>query len=462
MEKLSKAIDALSNGKAPGEDGIPPEIIKVGKSTLLQPLHELLRPCWREGGVLQDMRDSLIITLYKNKGDRSDCNNYQGISLLSIVGKIFARLVQPRLQILASRIPPESQCGFRTERSTVDIIFSVRQLQEKCRKQQMPIYIAFVDLTKAFDFVCRSGLFQLLEKIGCPPTLLSFIVSFNDQMHGRVSYNGASSESFKILSEVKQVCVLAPTLFGIFFPVLLNFAFHQSEEGVYLHTRSDGKLFSLSRLKAKSKVRTVLLKEMLFADDAALISHTEEGLQRLIDRFAYACKEFGLTISIKKTNVMGQNVPTPPSISINNEVLEVTNHFTYLGSTVTSNLSLDKEIDKRIAEAAAVLSKLSKRVWNISQLTLNTKLKVYQACVLSTLLYGSESWTTFAQQENRLESFHLRCLRRIMGITWHQRRCVGKSRLPWHASHALQTSTTLARTRVSNEERSYTQESHVW
>ena len=169
-----------------------------------------------------------------------------------------------------------------------------------------------------------------------------------------------------------------------------------------------------------------------------------------------------MPISIKKTKVTGQNVPTPPSISINNEVLEVTDHFTYLGSTVTSNLSLDKEIDKRIAKAAAVLSKLSKRVWNISQLTLNTKLKVYQACVLSTLLYGSESWTTYAQQENRLESFHLRCLRRIMGITWHHRRCVGKSKLPWHASHALQTSTTLARTRASNGERSYTQGSPVW
>ena len=145
-------------------------LLKSSRSaSLLQPLHELLRPYWREGGVPQDMRDSLIITLYKNKGDRSDCNNYQRISLLSIVDKIFARVVQSRLQILASRIPPESQCGFKTKRTTVDKIFSIRQLQEKCREQQMPIYIAFVDLTKAFDFVCRSGLFQLLKKIGCPP-----------------------------------------------------------------------------------------------------------------------------------------------------------------------------------------------------------------------------------------------------------------------------------------------------
>jgi hypothetical protein len=134
-----------------------------------------------------------------------------------------------------------------------------------------------------------------------------------------------------------------------------------------------------------------------------------------------ACKEFVLTISIKKTNVMGQDVPAPPSITIDNELLEVTDHFTYLGSTISNNLSLDSEIDKRIAKAASVMARLSKRVWSNNQLTLNTKLKVYQACVLSTLLYGSETWTTYAKQENRLESFHLRCLRRILNISWQDR-----------------------------------------
>ncbi|KAI0213003.1 hypothetical protein LSAT2_002055, partial [Lamellibrachia satsuma] len=104
-----------------------------------------------EGTVPQEMRDATIVTLYKNKGDRSDCNNYRGISLLSIVGKAFARVLLIRLQKLASRVYPESQCGFRAGRSTIDMIFSVRQLQEKCREQGMPLYVAFIDLTKAFD-----------------------------------------------------------------------------------------------------------------------------------------------------------------------------------------------------------------------------------------------------------------------------------------------------------------------
>ena len=421
VDELSTAIDALPSGKAAGEDCIPPEVIKCGKPALLGPLHELLLLCWKEGKVPQDMRNAKIVTLYKNKGDRSDCNNYRGISLLSIVGKVFARIVLSRLQVLAERVYPESQCGFRSERSTIDMIFSVRQLQEKCREQQMPLYIAFIDLTKAFDYVSRKGLFKLLAKIGCPPGLLSITSSFHEDMQGVVSYDGELSESFTILSGVKQGCVLAPTLFGIFFSLLLDYAFKDATQGVHLHTRSNGQLFNLARLRAKTKIHKVLIREMLFADDAALTSHTEEGLQQLMTQFANACEEFGLTISIKKTNIMCQDAPRIPTISIGNEVLEVTESFTYLGSTITSNLSLDKEIDQRIGKASGVMGKLQKRVWDNPHLTLNTKIKVYQACVLSTLLYSSECWTTYARQEDRLESFHLRCLRRLLGISWQDR-----------------------------------------
>ena len=82
---------------------------------------------------------------------------------------------------------------------------------------------------------------------------------------------------------------------------------------MYQHTRTDGRLFSLSRLRAKTKVRETLIRDMLFADDAAVTSHTEQQLQCLMDRFSQACKDFGLTTSLKKTNVMGQDVDRPPS-----------------------------------------------------------------------------------------------------------------------------------------------------
>ena len=124
------------------------------------------------------------MTLYKNKGDSSAGQRYRRISLLSILGKALARIILKRLQILAERVYPKSQCGFRTGRSTNDMIFSLRQLQEKCREQRQPLYIAFIDLTKAFDLVSRSGLFALLEKIGCPQKLLKMVTSFHNHMQG--------------------------------------------------------------------------------------------------------------------------------------------------------------------------------------------------------------------------------------------------------------------------------------
>ena len=417
-EELNTAIDSLQTGKAPGSDNIPPEAIKTAKHALLQPLHDLLCLCWREGAVPQEMRDATIVTIYKNKGDRSDCNNYRGISLLSIVGKVFARVLLKRLQKLAERVYPESQCGFRAGRSTTDMIFSIRHLQEKCREQNQPLYMLFVDLTKAFDLVSRKGLFDLLRKVGCPPKLLSMLESFHADMKGKVRYDGTSSDSFPINSGVKQGCVLAPTLFGIFFSMLLSHAFGSSTDGIYLHTRSDGNLFSLARLRSKTKVRKVLIREMLFADDAALVAHTEEALQRMADQLSDACKQFGLTISIKKTNVCAQDVRNSPLIKIDSTILETVDNFTYLGSTLNNSLTLDVELDRRLGRANTTMARLSKRVWENSSLTRRTKILVYQACVLTTLLYGSEAWTTYMRQEHRLNAFHMRCLRRILGINW--------------------------------------------
>ncbi|PIK57595.1 hypothetical protein BSL78_05503 [Apostichopus japonicus] len=104
--ELEKAINGLASGKAPGNNAIPPEIIKKGKPALLPHLYKLLCLCWKEGEGPQDMRDARIVTLFKKKGDRSDCNNYRGISLLSIVGKLFARVALNRLQTLSDRFLP--------------------------------------------------------------------------------------------------------------------------------------------------------------------------------------------------------------------------------------------------------------------------------------------------------------------------------------------------------------------
>lgn len=110
-----------------------------------------------------------------------------------------------------------------------------------------------------------------------------------------------------------------------------------------------------------------------------------------------------------------------PRISIGDHTLEVVETFTYLGSTISDNLSLDTELSTRIGRALSSMACLAKRVWDNAILTTNTKMKVYQACVLSTLTYASEAWTLYYRQEQRINAFHLRCLRRILGMTWQDR-----------------------------------------
>lgn len=423
LEELSKAIDDLSNGKAPGTDAIPAELLKSNKDTLLPNLYQLLLACWHKGCIPHDMRNANIITLYKNKGDKGDCNNYRGISLLSIAGKAFARVLLCRLQVLAERILPESQCGFRSKRSTIDMIFSLRQLQEKCREQQKPLLMAFVDLTKAFDTVSRQGLFKVLEAIGCPPKLLTITKSFHDEMIGTVQYDGNKSESFPITSGVKQGCVLAPTLFGIYFAVLLHAALETSPGDVAFHWRCDGSLFNLSRLRAKTRIQHSIARDLLFADDAALVAHSESHLQDMIDRLNNTCKAFSLTISVKKTVILVQGIegPLDEPIKLDGKPLEIVQKFCYLGSTVTATLSLEEEINSRIGKAATTFGKLTERAWNNKYLKTSTKTRIYEACVTSTLLYGAETWTTYKGQERKLNKFHLRCLRKILGIKWQDK-----------------------------------------
>ena len=160
---------------------------------------------------------------------------------------------------------------------------------------------------------------------------------------------------------------------------------------------------------------------MLFADDAAVVTHIQKELKSLMDRFSQACKDFGLTISLNKTNVLGQDTEAPPVITIDDYELDAVSQFTYLGSTITDNLSLHAEIDKRIGKAASTLARLTARVWSSPKLSVKTTMAVYNACVISTLLYGSETWTMYAGQERRLNSFHLTSIRRILVIFWQDK-----------------------------------------
>ena len=183
------------------------------------------------------------------------------------------------------------------------MLFAARQVQEKCTEQNLDLYMVFVDLTKAFDSVSREGLRKLLLKIGCPPRVVKIIRSFHD-MIARVSDLGTTSEAFPVTNGTKQACFMAPLRFYIILSAMLQDAFKDCSSGVMIRFRSDGGIFNLQRLKARTNVSLLLLRELLFTDDCALIAYTEDELQSILNDFARAASRYGLTISIKKTEAM--------------------------------------------------------------------------------------------------------------------------------------------------------------
>ena len=190
VSEVKDASKQFTKGKQAGKDGIPAEVFEAGGMPLMKKLTELINNIWKSGKVPQDFKDASIVSLFK-KGKRSLCDNYRGISLLSVAGKILARVILSRLNNqLTDLVYSESQCGFRKGRGTTDMIFCLRQLQEKAREHQTPLYMVFVDLTKAFDTVPRSALWIILEKLGVPPKMLSVIRSLQEGMLAQVVHCG--------------------------------------------------------------------------------------------------------------------------------------------------------------------------------------------------------------------------------------------------------------------------------
>ena len=162
---------------APGSDAIPAEIYKAGSPPAAEKLAELFHIMWRKEAMLQEIKDAKITHLFTSKGNPQICDNYRVISLLSVAGKILARVLLNRLNehLEQSGLLQESQCGFRKDIGTIDMIFTPRQLQEKCQEQTVDLYMNFVDLTKAFDSVSCKGLWKIMAKFGCPAKFIAMV-----------------------------------------------------------------------------------------------------------------------------------------------------------------------------------------------------------------------------------------------------------------------------------------------
>jgi len=128
--EVELAIGKLKSHKSPGIDEIPAELIKAGGGTICGEIHKLITSIWKKEKLPEEWKKSIILPIHK-KGNKTDCNNYRGISLLPTTYKILSNILFSRLTPYAKEIIGDHQCGFRRNRSTIDHIFCIRQIFEK-------------------------------------------------------------------------------------------------------------------------------------------------------------------------------------------------------------------------------------------------------------------------------------------------------------------------------------------
>ena len=147
---------------------------------------------FKSGVVTEDWRSAVIVPLHKDKGEKTECSNYRGISLLSVAGKIYAVH-----KVTVGLIEDEQ-------------IFTLKQIGEKAHEKKCTVYVCFMDLEKAYDRVNREALWQVLRMHDVDGKLLNSIKSMNLNSLACVIVKGGESECFRIHSGVRQGCIMSP------------------------------------------------------------------------------------------------------------------------------------------------------------------------------------------------------------------------------------------------------------
>ena len=156
------------------------------------------------------------------------------------------------------------------------------------------------------------------------------------------------------------------------------------------------------------------MRELFFADNSALIAHSAEKIQRIVDAFANASSKIGLKINIKNTEVMFEPNSTTTiedNINVDETTLNPMKEFTYLGRIIASDGHIEAELQKRITKANMSFGCIRERLWNNNNVSLRVKGKIYRAIILSTLLYGAKAWTVYRRHVKKLHAFMMRHLR---------------------------------------------------
>ncbi|KAK3572536.1 hypothetical protein QTP86_034561, partial [Hemibagrus guttatus] len=327
----------------------------------------------------EEWRRSVLVPIFKNKGDVQSCSNYRGIKLMSHTMKLWERLVEARLRKVVEIC--EQQYGFMPRKSTTDAIFALRILMEKYRDGQRELHCVFVDLEKAYDRVPREELWYCMRKSGVAEKYVRVVQDMYERSRTVVRCAVGQTEEFKVEVGLHQGSALSPFLFAIVMDQL-------SEE-----------------------VRQESPWTMMFADDIVICSESREQVEENLERWRFALERRGMKVSHSKTEYMCVNEREGSgTVRLQGEEVKKVQEFKYLGSTVQSNGECGKEVKKRVQAGWNGWRKVSGVLCD-RKISARIKGKVYRTVVRPAMLYGLETVSLRKRQESELEVAELKMLR---------------------------------------------------
>uniref|UniRef100_A0AAV2J1Z3 Reverse transcriptase domain-containing protein n=1 Tax=Knipowitschia caucasica TaxID=637954 RepID=A0AAV2J1Z3_KNICA len=399
-EEIHSAIKQLKNGKSAGPDSIPAEALKADVDTCVELFYPLFIKIWEEEEIPAEWKEGYLIKLPK-KGDLSSCSNYRGITLLSIPGKVFNRILLNRMKDAVDPHLRDQQAGFRKERSCTDQIATLRIILEQSLEWNSPMYVNFIDYEKAFDSVDRQSLWKLLRHYGVPEKITNIIRKSYEGTTCRIVHGRQPTDAFGVRTGVRQGCLLSPCLFLLAIDWVMKTSTNQMRNGIQWTLWEQ-------------------LDDLDFADDLALLSHTHQQMQEKTSRVANNSARLGLHINRGKSKVFKINASNNTPITVQGEALEEVDSFTYLGSILDKYGGTDEDVRTRIGKARTAFQQL-KNIWGSSTISITTKIRLFNTIVKPILLYGAETWRTTVVTIKRIQVFINSCLRKILKIRWPEK-----------------------------------------
>ena len=398
--EIRSAIMSMKAAKAPGVDCLTVELLKADITTTVDVLHDLFCEIWVSETVPADWRRGLIVKIAK-KGDLTKCGNWRGITLMSVAAKAMGKVLIRRISGGVDAKLRKEQAGFRKGRSTIEQIFVLRNIVEQAVEWNSSLYVCFVDYEKAFDSVHRKTLWKIMESYGIPSKLVRMVNAMYDGSQCAVVEGTGQTDWFDVKSGVKQGCNMS----GFLFLLVIDWIMRRTVTGA--NTGIRWKLWSK-------------LDDLDFADDIALTSSTKCQIQQKVTNLSTTSMTTGLKINSEKTKLLRLNTTSNENVQIDEHDIEDVESFVYLGAYISKSGGTEEDIKARLGKARAVYSKLDK-IWKNSKFTYKTKIKIFKSNVLSVLLYGCECWRMTKTDEQKLDAFLHKSLRRLFKIYWPMR-----------------------------------------